>query len=165
MLRHARGTAAGCPCGDKPGPPGRSSGRRVEVAHVPRELLRASLQPADADHASERQPAEGAMDVSDDADAEFPDHAASGRQRAVCHRLQRQRLGHRRAFGSPDLAVSPKHARAVRRLLRPEQPRHGRAWRQALSRNRRRAPGGARYQDGRRHLGRRDWRMAPKDTR
>ena len=54
---------------------------------------RPPVQSADADHASERQSAEGAMDVPDTPHTELPDHSAHGRQRAVRHRFQRQQPG------------------------------------------------------------------------
>src|SRR5688572_17985397 len=79
LLRHARGTAGGRTSGDESGSPCRPPERWLQVAHVSRGLLRASLQPADANHAAERQSAQSAMDVPDNPHSKFPDDSAVGR--------------------------------------------------------------------------------------
>src|SRR5689334_22495744 len=83
LLRRAHGTAGECASGDDSGSPRRTPERWLQVAHVSRELLRASLQPADANHAAERQSAQSAMDVPDGPRSKFPDDSAVRRQRAV----------------------------------------------------------------------------------
>src|SRR5687768_309079 len=76
LLRHARRTAGQCPSGHESGSARRPAERWIEVAHLSRELLRTSLQPVDANHAAERQSAQSAMDVPDDAHSKFPDDTA-----------------------------------------------------------------------------------------
>src|SRR5918996_3164437 len=89
LLRHARGTAGECTSGHESGSACRPSERWLEVAHLSRELLRASLQPADANYAAERQPAQGTVDVSDTYQSKFPVDADFRRQRALCQWLWR----------------------------------------------------------------------------
>ena len=113
-------------------------------------------QPADADHAGERQAAGAAVDVPDRHARQFRDDDARARQRAVRHRTAERRLGARRADRAPDLALPPRAAAEPDGLLRPRQPRLRRAWRQAVHDDARRASAGARHEDRRRRLGRDD---------
>src|SRR5687767_4652840 len=93
LLRHARGTAGERTSGHESGSARRPYERWLEVAQLSRELLRASVQPVDANHAAKRQPAQGTVDVSDTHQSKFTVDADFRRQRALCHWLWRVRVG------------------------------------------------------------------------
>ena len=136
------------------GDPRRPAGRRLEVADLRRQLRQPSLQPADADHAGQRQQAGAEVDVPDRRHRQLRDHVAPARQRAVRDRAAERGLGDRRAHRPPDLALPPRAARGPDGLLRPGQSRLRDAGRQALHDHAGRAPAGAGHADRRHGVGR-----------
>ena len=125
------------------------------MADQRRRLQRPPAQSAHADHARERQSTRGAVDVSDRHARQLPDDADRHRRRAVRHRVQQQRVGDRRALGTHDLALSPRSAGGLARLLWRGQPRLRRARRSPVHDDHRCAPRGARHADRRRAVRRR----------
>ena len=147
-LRHAGrtdGRAAGA-AGDVAGFAGRSEGSD-QVADLRRELQRPAEQPAHANHARERRPARGAVDVPDGHARQLPDDAGRRRRRALRHRLQQQRVGDRRAVRTANLALSPRSARRPETLLRRREPRLRRARRSVVHGDARCASDLARHED------------------
>ena len=96
------------------------AGRR-QLADVSRRLLGTAAQPADADHAGQRAPADAGVGVSDQSAAADQGHA-DPRQRRDLHHDARQPLGDRRAVGAADLAL---HVSGQRRLSHRPSRRGG----------------------------------------
>ena len=151
--RHRRRAAGD---GLAPGNRRRPAGRRIPLAAFRRQLQQPPPQPADADHARERQPPRPAVDVPDGDARQLPDDVAPSRQHPLRDRPAERRVGARRPDGTADLALPPRAAERPHRVLRPGQSRVRRARRQAVHDDARRAPARARHEDRRRRLGRRD---------
>ena len=163
--RRAIGAGTGRRPVTSPGDRRRPAGRRIALADLRRRLHQPAPQPADADHARERQPPRAAVDVPDRHARQLRDDVAPARQHPLRHRPAERRLGARRADRPADLALPPRAAERPHRVLRPGQPRLRRARRQAVHDDARRAPARARHEDRRGRLGRRRWRTTRTATR
>src|SRR6185503_7551886 len=119
-------------------------------------LRRSSLQPAQGDHAGQRQSARRAVDVSDRRQQQVRGDADCRRRHALRHRRAEPCVGDRWTHGEAAVAL-PAHAAArTEGLLRSRQSRLRDLRRSAVHGDARRAPGGARGEDRQGLVRRRD---------
>ena len=132
----------------------RAAGRRLALADLRRQLRQPAPQPADADHARQRQRASCRSGRS------RPARSATSRRRRCCATTCSTSPGRRTSPGRSTRAPAARSGATAAscptgpdRVLRPGQPRLRRARRQAVHDHARRAPARARHEDRRRSSG------------